>query len=235
MVEVLSSAKIQSVKEIKKRAKIKAQRKLLLKWALIIVIIIILFYLINSFIIDDKYSFEDRDSGITFYSQDFPVKDSFSIIANDKNLILSFNIHPEDINGLGLFTDQIVYLQSIFSAKKISTILVINIMDSERKTISCQSNLGDVYVNEELTKEECDKLLHSDITVFAIDYPDVNLEESKVQVSVSDKYIFVSSKNKQELDKSILLIASYMFSDLLDIQKSIDDIKNKVNDQNKIV
>jgi hypothetical protein len=107
-------------------------------------------------------------------------------------------------------------------------------MDSERKTISCQSNLGDIYVNEELTKEECDNLLHSDVTVFAIDYPDDVIEESKVQVSVADKYIFVSSKSKEDLDKSILMITNYMFNNLVDIQKSIDDVKNKVDDQNKI-
>ena len=54
MVEVLSKAKVQSVKEIKRNAKIKRRNKLLVKLAIVIVILIVITFLITNFVITNK-------------------------------------------------------------------------------------------------------------------------------------------------------------------------------------
>ena len=130
MVEVLSSARTQSVKEIKKRAKIKKRNKLIVKWFLIIIIVLALAFLIKNYILDNKHSFVDQTTGITFYSKDFYVRDVYKILASDRNISIVFNIGSKDINSIGDFTENIVYLQSVFSANNLSPVLIVNIMDS---------------------------------------------------------------------------------------------------------
>ncbi len=229
MVEILSSARTQSVKEIKKKARAKRRKKQITKWIIIIIIVIILAFLINNFILQNKYSYVDKDSGITFYSKDFYVKDVFTILSKDQNTLLVFNIMPDDMNDLGLFVEQINYLQSVFAAKQKINILIINVMDETRRTISCQSNLGDLYTNEELTKEECSELLKSNTTSIIIDFPDETLEESVVIGSVGEKYIYIQTKSKEDLDKAVLLVTTMMFEDINYVNSAVENIRNQMD------
>jgi hypothetical protein len=229
MVEVLSSAKRQSVKEIKKNAKHKRIKKLITKWSLIVIIIIVLVFLIKSFLIQNNNSFIDQSTGIKFSSKDFYVVDVFEILAADNNFFIVFNINPGDINNLSTITDQIIFLQSTLSAKNKNNTLIINIMDDQRRTISCQSNLGDLYTNQELTKDECTNLLKSDTTSIIVDFPDPSLEESNVYSSVGEKYIYIKPKSLDDLNKSVLLSLSMMFDDIASIKKRVDVIKQNID------
>jgi len=229
MVEILSSVKTQSVKEIKKRMRLKKRNRLLIKLAIILIIVIVLAFLINNYVMTNKYSFVDKDSGILFVSKDFYVNDVFTVLSNDSNYMIIFNIKLKDMNKIGQLTDQIVFLQSVFAAKNRSNILVINVMDDQRRTINCQSNLGDLYTNNELTKDECDALLDTTITSFIIDFPDVSLEESIVYSSVGEKYIYIKSNSQENLDNSVLLVLSMMFDDLQSVKNAISNIRNKVD------
>ncbi|MDD3178469.1 MAG: hypothetical protein PHR26_03035 [Candidatus ainarchaeum sp.] len=232
MVEILSSARTQSVKDIKRKSRIKKRNSLIIKWSLIIIIVFLLVFLIKNYILDNKHSYIDQTTGIVFYSKDFFVKDVFKILANDKNISLVFNISSQDINNLNLFTEHIVNLQSLFSANNSNPVLIITIMDSlleNRNILSCQTNFGDIYKNELISSQECNNLINNNSTLIIIDYPNINLEKTIVSSSVKDKFIYIKSKSNTDLLYAINLISNMMFNNVDDTKQKIDYYKNKLD------
>ena len=199
MVEVLSKAKVQSVKEIKRNAKIKRRNKLLIKLAIVIVILIVIAFLITNFVITNKSNYVDKSTGISFSSTDgFYVNDSFKILSKDQNMLLVFNIPYNDSNQISKIINDITYLQSVFTYFQKNTTLVINVMDNKRTTISCQSNLGDFNKSVTLNRNQCVNLLDTNKESFIIDFPNSSLNKSQVVSSVSEKLIYIKSKNKND-------------------------------------
>jgi len=229
MVEVLSKAKIQSVKEIKKQARIKKRNKLLVKLAIVIVILIALAFLITTFVINNKSNYTDKSTGITFSSTDgFYVNDSFKILSKDQNMLLVFNISYVDSNQISKIINDITYLQSVFTYFQKNTTLVINIMDNKRTTVSCQSNLGDLNKSVTLNRDQCVNLLDSNRESFVIDFPNTSLNKSQVVSNVSEKLIYIKPKSFSDLDKSINLVLTMMFGDVSNLQKKFDSVSKNI-------
>ncbi len=249
MEQAISQAKIQTAKEITQRAKEKKIRKNIVIYVFIIIALLILVYFVYHFIQVNKYGFVDKESGITFSSGDFYLVDAMNSISNDSNYLLVINVLPEDTNSISSIAPQMSYLLSIFAAKNKNVVFIINIMDSKRATISCQSNLGDIYTNQELNREDCLALLNSGSSSIIIDFPTSSIKESIVTVNanIGQRYIYIQTKTSQELDRAIYLTVRQLFSDIDKIEEAINYVRqnldndinyidtNKSNDTNTVI
>jgi len=237
MEQAISQAKIQTAKEITQHAKEKKIRKNVFIYVFIIIALLILAYFVYHFIQVNKYGFVDKESGITFSSGDFYLSDAMNSLSNDNNYFLIINVLPEDMNSISIITPQISYLLSVFAAKNKNVVFIINIMDSKRVTISCQSNLGDIYTNQELNREDCLALLNSGTSSIIIDFPTTSIKESIVTVNanIGQRYIYIQTKTKEELDRAVYLTTRQLFSDIEKIEEAINNVrKNLGNDVNSL-
>ena len=237
MEQAISNAKIQTAKEITQHAKDKKVKKNILIYILIVLALIVLTYFVIHFIQLNKYGFVDKESGITFSSGDFYLEDAMNSISNDNNFLLIVNVLPEDTNSISTVASQMSYLLSVFAAKNKNMVFIINVMDSKRSTISCQSNLGDVYTNKELTRDECLALLNSGTSSIIIDFPKSDIKESMVRVNanIGQRYIYIQTKNKEELDRAVYLTTRLLFSDIAQIEDAINKIREGLgNDINSL-
>ncbi len=236
MEQIISQAKIQTAKEIKQHAKEKKMKKNIFIYVVIIIILLVLAYLVFTFIQKNKYGFVDKESGITFRSGDFYLVDAMESISKDQNIYLILDVLPEDMNNLSQITSQLTYLLTVLAYENKNVTIIVNVMDETRATISCQSNLGDYYENKELTPEECYSLLNSGVTEIIIDFPKDTLKESTVLVNANlgERYIYIQTKTKDELQRAVVLTTSLLFKDIAEIEKSINDFKIKMNDSNTL-
>ncbi|MEI8364193.1 MAG: hypothetical protein WCF78_01935 [archaeon] len=231
MEQVISQAKIQTAKEIKQQAKDKKVKKNIFIYVIVILILLVLAYFVFTFIQNNKYGFVDKESGITFRSGDFYLADAMESLSKDQNIYLVLNVLPEDMNNLSQITQQLTYLLTVLSYKNKNVTIIVNVMDEKRGTISCQSNLGNYYENKELTKEECSALLNSGITEIIIDFPKENLKESTVIVNanIGQRYIYIQTKTKDELQRAVTLTTGLLFKDIAAIEDSINNFKINMN------
>jgi hypothetical protein len=243
MSQALSTAKVQSVREITKKAKQKKINKNITKIIIWIIVIVVLFMFVKVFIIDNKLDlnnifnskqeFRSTENNIDFYSVDFPIRDSLLILEQDSNITISFNTNITDENYLTNIIESINLLQGVFNNKKKNTILVINTVDEQNNLLKCTSNLGDLYTSTDLNISECNNLLNKDNTLIFIDYPNENLEETKVQISVDNKIIHISPKDIQDVKISIQLILRSMYEDIEKIVNNLNNFKlNKDTNSN---
>jgi len=238
MSQALSNAKVQSVREIKKKAKSKKINKNITKILIYLIIIIILFMFVKVFIIDNeldiqdifhsKQEFESIEGGIKFHSIDFPIRDSLVILERDNNITISYNSNINDQNYLTSIIQSINLFQGVFSNKGKITTLVINTVDEQNNLIKCTSNLGDLYTSKDLNIEECNNLLNTNNTLIFIDYPNKELEETKVLINVEDKLVHISPKNTAEVNTSVQLVLKSMYED---IEQVVDNLNNFKLDQ----
>jgi len=231
MEQIISQAKIQTAKEIKQHAKDKKMKKKIFIYVVIIIALLVLAYLVFAFIQKNKYGFVDKESGITFRSGDFYLADAMESISNDQNIYLVLDVLPEDMNNLSQITSQLTYLLTVLAYENKNVTIIVNVMDDSRATISCQSNLGNYYENKELTAEECFSLLNSGVTEIIIDFPKATLKESTVLVNANlgERYIYIKTKNKDELQRAVALTAGMLFADIAEIEKSINAFKIKMD------
>jgi hypothetical protein len=232
MVHALVSAKTQTVKEIKKNSKRKKINKLILKLIIIFIIIFLIALVLNKIIIETRYSFTDKETGIEFISEGFHIKEGFRIFSQDENYLVVFNYNPVDQNYLSSITDGIVYIQSMLSAKNKNTILLISVIDENNNLIYCQSNQGDLYENKELTSEECLTLIQSDLSTIIVDYPSKEYTTSKVILNLSEKLLFIKPKSNKDVYPSLNISINQMFPDAVLIEDSLGDVSKKISDLN---
>lgn len=237
MEQVIAQAKIQTAKEIKQQAKDKKVKKTVFIYVISVIILLVLAYFVFTFIQNNKYGFVDKESGITFRSGDFYLVDAMESLSKDQNMYLVLNVLPEDMNNLSQITAQLTYLLTVLSYENKNVTIIVNVMDEKRATISCQSNLGNYYENKELTKEECSNLLNSGTTEIIIDFPKETIKESTVIVNanIGQRYIYIQTKTKDELERAVNIVTSLLFKDIAEIENSINNFKiNMNNDINSI-
>lgn len=227
MVQALVSAKTQTVKEIKDNTKRKKRKKLFLKLFFIVVIVVLLALVLNRIIIETRYSYTDRDTGIFLKSENFHLKEGFEIFSTDQNYTVVFNSLYSDQNYLSSITEGIVFIQSILFAKNKNVVLVISLVDQDNILISCQSNLGDIYENVELTREECLEVINRDVSTIIVQYP--KYDSTKVLLNISEKLLVVEPKDKKDVFPALSLVVDEMFSDSRLIREVILDIEKNLS------
>lgn len=229
MAQALVSAKTQTVKEIKHNSLIKKRRKLIIKFALIFIVIILLALILNRIVVENRYSFTDRESKIKFISDGFHIKEGFDIFSQDDNFLVIFNYNYSDTNYLSSIVNGIVYTQSMLSAKNKDVILLISVVDQENNLLYCQSNHGSVYENNELTKEECLTLINSDYSTIMVNYISVDKKYSEVVLNLQEKLLLVNPNKKEDVYTSLVISFNKMFKDARLIEEALGNIQDKIN------
>lgn len=229
MTQALVSAKTQTVKEIKRISFIKRRQKLLIKLFLILIIIILIGLILNKIIIETRYSFTDKKTDIYFKSENFHLKEGFEVFSKDTNYIVVFNSLYSDNNYLSSITEGLVFVQSVLFAKNKNVILVISLVDENNTLISCQSNLGDIYENKELTRDECLEIINKDVSTILVEYP--FYDASKVFLNIYEKLVVIKPKDNLDVYPALSLTIDQMFSDsrlirevILDIEKNLSNL-----------
>jgi hypothetical protein len=227
MVQALVSAKTQTVKEIKDYTKKKKRKKLILKLVFIIIIVFLIALVLNRIIIETRYSYTDKETEIFLKSENFHLKEGFEVFSTDQNYVVVFNSLYDDQNYLSSITEGIVFIQSILFAKNKNVVLVISLVDKDNTLISCQSNLGNIYENIELTREECLEVINKDVSTIVVQYP--MYEDTKILLNVSEKLLVIEPKEKKDVFPALSLAVDHMFSDsrlirevILDVEKNLD-------------
>jgi hypothetical protein len=234
MVQALVIAKTQTVKEIKKISSIKRRNKLIFKFLAIIIIVFLIALLLNKLVIENRYSFTDKKTNIYFKSNNFHIKEGFDVFSKDVNYTIVFNSLYSDQTYLSSVTEGLVFFQSMLHAKNKNVILIISLSDENNNLISCQSNLGNIYENKELTKDECLILIKSDRSTIMVDYPYESYINSNVLLNISEKLLIIKPSKAEDVYASLSLISNQMFSDSEFIKSTILDIQNKVNDSSNL-
>jgi len=231
MPEALVVAQSQSVKEIKEKSKIKKIHKIVTYVIIAVVIIAVIGYLSYNYINKTKFEFKMTQSGVAFYSNDFPVADAMNILSQDNNVLLVLDFKEKDLNFLANISESVIYMHSVLGAKQKNVLFVINTLNDERRIVGCQSNMGDIYENKTLTADECKLLLDSNRTSIIIDYPDNSLKNTSVYASVTEKFIYIKSDDTDGLKRAVQGISELLFSDIDEINKSIENFNKSFNDK----
>lgn len=232
MQKALVSAKTEKVKDIKKKSNKRKRNKLFLKMFLIFLIVFLIALTLNTIYLRERYSFTDPVTGIVFESKGFHAKDGFRVFSKDENYLVVFNSFYEDENYLSNITESVIYLQSMLSAKNKSTVLVIAVSDFEKNILTCQSNLGDVYENIELSRDECLDLIYDTekYSVIFVDYPFSEYTLSKVRLNLSEKIVSINPSSKEDVYFSIVLLINEMFDDAPLTEQNLELINQRIRE-----
>ncbi len=228
MVKPLVFSKTQTVKEIKTISNKRRKGKILLKLFFIIIIVVLLAFIINKISIENRYSFTDKQTNIHFSSKDFHLKEGFEIFSKDQNYLVVFNTLENDSNYLSQVTDGLVYVQSMLFAKNKSTILLISTSDENKNLLYCQSNLGDIYENKELTVEECLELINNDYSTIFVDYAYPEYVSSEVTLNLAEKLLSIKPMSSKDAYYSLVISINYMFKDAHLIEQNLGDIQERI-------
>lgn len=230
MQKALVLAKTESVKNIKEKTRKRKNSKLLFKLITIIIIVILIAFIINTISLKQKYSFTDPITGIEFKSKNFHIHDAFEIFSQDDNYLIVFNTLYNDQDHLTNITESVIYVQSMLSAKNKDTILLISVSDENRNLITCQSNLGDVYENVELSTEDCLDLIYSELSVILVDYPYPEIIDSNVEINLVNKIVKIRAKDKTDIYFSLVLLVNEMFDDAPLTEENIKLINERIQE-----
>lgn len=234
MVRALATAQVQSVKEINKKAKIKRFNKNITTIILVILILAIAVVFVYNFFQQNKFDFSETELGIVFYSDDFSIADSLNIIKQDQNITLVYNIESKDINKLSDFSESLSLFTYLFSANNKNTTHIFNIIE-DKNILSCSTNFGDLYSNEDLSSEECLSLINSASTLFVLNYPNPNLRESAIYLNAIEKNVLVTSKSLEDLSISTYLLLKSMYPNMEKTLKEVYEIKDSLGDEDSII
>lgn len=232
MAQALVSAKTQSVKDIKKKSFIKKRNKLFIKIALILIVLVLIALILNRLVVENRYSFTDKQTGIKYKSENFHLKEAFEIFSQDQNYLVVFNYMHDDSTYLSSILDSISFVQSILFAKNKEVTLVISTLDSQRQLVSCQTNYGNIYENITINYQECVDLVDSNYSVIFVDYPYAEIENSKVTLNLSQKLLYIKPNKKEDVYFSLRGSLVQMFKDFVIIEKNISDVQDLFNDEN---
>ncbi len=231
MMKPLSTAKLQSVREIKKKAKIKKINKTATTIIFILLLLVVIFFSAKIFFIDNldfsnifsnNQEYKVTELGITFLSNDFPVMDAINILEQDKNVTLLYNVPYDNQDYLLTIPDLFYIYPSAFSAKGKHITIVIGLLDENNKIVSCVSNIGDIYKNEEISLEECQEIITKKNTLINIYYPREDIKETKVHLMVEEKIIMIVPKDTEDLHAATYLLLKGMYEEFDDIMREID-------------
>jgi len=157
---------------------------------LVAVLIVVLagFIFINLDLNDYKYSVEKE--GVRFVSNSTQPSELFNEMRDSKTFIIS----PQFVE-IGSENTYMVSAITLFStvliAKEKDVIVVGRVLDETGDIIKCQTNLGDVRTNEELSIEKCNQLLSDNFnTRIFISFPTgkdslIELEPRTIRITPS--------------------------------------------------
>ncbi len=229
MMKPLSTAKVRSVREIKKKAKMKKINKLITTIVVVVLLLLIVFFSTKTFFLEDfsfselfssDQEFRETEAGITFVSKNFAITDAITSLEKDQNISVFYSVPYDNPEYMSTIPDLFYIYPSVFSAKGKTTTLIIGILDEQNNLINCFSNLGDPQKNEELTYEECDELINKEQTLIYIRHPE-DREKTEVYFSVEEKMITIVPKNIEDLHIATFLLLEAMYEDFENIMQKI--------------
>lgn len=143
----------------------------------VLVILLGVFVVLNTNFESYKYSVE-RDN-VDFVSNTDPAQIFQEIKASEIFVISPQFVQkgPENSHMLSSIT----LFSAVLTDKQKSIIVIGRIVDEQGNLVECQSNLGDVRVNQTLDLDLCKQMLNdpTNVRIF-VSFPDASLQKSKV-------------------------------------------------------
>lgn len=238
MVRALATAQVQSVREISKKADIKKTNKKMTIFVLaffISLMVLYVGYMSYTYYVNSRFEFKESERGINFYSKEYGVKDALNTILGDSNILILANIKEKDSNNTEPVTESIVLFNTMLFSKQKNATTIINILDNSNNIVSCTTNKGDFYTNEELLGSDCYDIINSATSIISFDYPDENLKESAVYLNSAKKKLEIKSRTKNDLIISTYLILKSNYPDLEKTLSQVEAIKEKLGDINSSI
>jgi len=234
MVRALSTAQVQSVREINKKADVKKVNRTL---SVIVVIVLVLAMLIYvgyktyNYYKDNRFDFKDSEMGVNFYSKDMQLRDALTSAMDSNTVVISANTIIDDYNSIEAATEPIILLTTILSSKNKTTTIVVNGLNEKRELIYCSTNLGDLYTNTDLNKDDCMVIINNAESLISIDLPNDKLTESRVNVYPLQKRIQIQPRTRDDMMISAYLILKSNYPDLEKTLSAVEAIKKRLSQQ----
>ncbi len=233
MAKALATAQLQTVREIKKKANIKKANRKATVFVLalfISLIVVYISYLGYSYYQSSRFEYREYESGITFYSREFAVRDAIGKCLEPESILVVINIADGDTNYTSYITDMIVLYNTILVYKGKATTTQINTVDSRGNIINCVTNRGDVYTNDLLARDECIALQESESSKIVIAYPSNNLKEPAVYCDPIKNIIDIKPRTAKDSMISTYIVLKSKYPDLEEVIQTVEKVKKELGD-----
>ncbi|MCK4884098.1 MAG: hypothetical protein KAS30_04460, partial [Candidatus Diapherotrites archaeon] len=120
----------------------------------------------------------------------------------------------------------LIIFSTVLSAKQ-KNLLTVGRVFEDGELLECQSNLGEVLTNKEISKEECEQLLNDEIYAkIFVAMPDSSLSNPKVILEKGVMHIYPTSFDDVS-DVSFIAIEA-MYPDAEAIIDSVNEIVSRI-------
>ena len=193
------------------------------------VIVAILIVLLSAFIITniewEEYKYSVTRNGVEFVSN----IDEPAVLLQELRETDSFLVSPEFVKQgpeNAYMVSPLIIFSTVLSAKQ-KNLLTVGRVFEDGELLECQSNLGEVLTNKEISKEECEQLLNDEIYAkIFVAMPDSSLSNPKVILEKGVMHIYPTSFDDVS-DVSFIAIEA-MYPDAEAIIDSVNEIVSRI-------
>ncbi len=191
-----------------------------------VILLILLFAYIIFQDMNKSYEFEIVEQNIKFASNNKIPGEYLSLLKNEKEFIISPAFYEQGPAN-AVMTNSLVLFNSILIANGKDVITLGRVVDPENNLLYCQTNEGDVMVNEEIGIEECQNMLNLDKVIILIEIPDETLEIS--EAILENNKITLKPNSFDEVSRVSFVVLQTMYSDSEEIIAKINEIMGRIS------
>ena len=199
------------------------------KWLSIGIIIVILVLLSLIFFIPPipkEFAYEVNIENISVYSNLGHPSDLLKSFSNADTFVVSPALDAKNVYANSA-TDSLLVFLGVLEGSQKKTISLIRKFNEDNELISCRTNYGDLKTDEEVSVQECNRILNQENAVkILISIPNNKL--NKTTVIIEDKMILINPKGTFDGSKASLLLLKAMFSNAEEILNKINELTKKI-------
>lgn len=191
-----------------------------------VILLILLFAYIIFQDVNKSYEYEFVEQNIKFASNYKPPGEYLSSLKNETGFIVSPTFYGRGPAN-AVMTGSLVLFNSILIANGKDVVTLGRVVDLENNLLYCQTNEGDVLVNEAIEIEECQNILNADKVIIFIELPNEDLEISNV--ILGENKITIMPNSFDEVSRVSFVVLKTMYGDSEEIIAKINEIMGRIS------
>ncbi|MFH1587319.1 MAG: hypothetical protein ABID38_05660 [Candidatus Diapherotrites archaeon] len=193
----------------------------------IVILLILAFAYIIFQDMNKRYEYEFVEENIKFASNYNPPGEYLISLKNENEFIISPTFYERG-PATAIMTGSLVLFNSILIANGKDVVTLGRVVDPENNLLYCQTNEGDVLVNEKIELEECKNMLNTDEkAIIFIELPNENLDIS--EAILEKNRITIRPNSSDEVSRVSFVVLKTMYSDSEEIIAQINEILGKIS------
>jgi hypothetical protein len=201
-----------------------------INWAIPLITVIIIIcaagFLFFAFS-EPKYKYSVERDGIIFYSNSFPPANYVSAAGAEQNFIISPAVFESGTTNQYM-VQSLTMLNVILTKNNKNLTTIARVYDDSGNLMFCHTNDGNVHIDREISKEECEQMLaNNDATKIFISFP--NSELPKSEIILEEKNITINPMNFRDVSYAPLVLMRAMYADSDKVISTINDFVHALN------